>query len=676
MLRRRLSAATTFVVLTLVYFVAGKLGLKLAFLQASASPVWPPAGIALGALLVFGYRTWPAIFVGAFLVNVTTAGNVTTSLVIAAGNTLEAICGAWLVNRFASGIRVFDRSRDVFKFAFAAAASTVISPTVGVTGLMLAGFVDWTRYGAVWVTWWLGDATGDLIFAPVVILWAIGPPPRWNRNKAFEVGLLLLLLVALGEAIFGGWFPINAKNYPIAFICGPIVIWMAFRMSQRETATGIFIVSAIAIWGTLQNFGPFVMETQNQSLLILQIATAVLTLTAMALAAGMAERRRAEAALERQKSLVESANRTKDNFLAMLSHELRTPLTPVVLALETLQARWPDEEANSALEMIRRNVDVESHLIDDLLDITRISKGKLELSMKTLDAHAEVNQAVAMCRAEAEAKKIQVEIDFRAANHHVAADEARFQQIIWNLLKNAIKFSREKDKVTISSRNESPDQLTISVQDHGIGIAPDVIHRIFDPFEQGERSSKQRFGGLGLGLAISKSLAQAHGASLVAKSDGPNCGATFSLTTRTVPSAPGGPELSETKLRISEGVFRILLVDDHADTCAILEKLLTGHGHRVTAAHDMSSALGCAEGERFDLVISDVGLPDGSGMELMTHLKATSRIPGIAMSGFGTSADIERSLGAGFSEHLVKPITMERLESAIEAVMRSKRSKK
>ena len=670
MLRRRLSAVTTFVVLTLVYFVAGKLGLKLAFLQASASPVWPPAGIALGALLVFGYRTWPAIFVGAFLVNVTTAGNVTTSLVIAAGNTLEAICGAWLVNRFASGIRVFDRSRDVFKFAFAAAASTVISPTVGVTGLMLAGFVDWTRYGAVWVTWWLGDATGDLIFAPVVILWAIGPPPRWNRNKAFEVGLLLLLLVALGEAIFGGWFPINAKNYPIAFICGPIVIWMAFRMSQRETATGIFIVSAIAIWGTLQNFGPFVMETQNQSLLILQIATAVLTLTAMALAAGVAERRRAEAALERQKSLVESANRTKDNFLAMLSHELRTPLTPVVLALETLQARWPDEEANSALEMIRRNVDVESHLIDDLLDITRISKGKLELSLRTLDAHAQVDQAVAMCRVEAEAKKIRVEIGLRAKDHHVVADEARFQQIIWNLLKNAIKFSREKGKVTISSTNELPDQLTISVQDHGIGIAPDVIDRIFDPFEQGERSLKQRFGGLGLGLAISKSLAQAHGASLVVKSDGANRGATFSLTTRTVLAAPGGAELSETKLRVSEGAFRILLVDDHADTCAILEKLLTGHGHKVTAARDMRSALDCTEGERFDLVISDVGLPDGSGMELMARLKTTSRIPGIAMSGFGTSADIERSLAAGFSEHLVKPVTMERLESAIEAVTR------
>src|SRR5438552_17793618 len=357
MLRRRFSAVTTFVVLTIVYFVAGKLGLKLAFLQASASPVWPPAGIALGALLVFGYRTWPAIFVGAFLVNVTTAGNVATSLAIGGGNTLEAICGAWLVNRFASGIRVFDRSRDVFKFAFAAAASTVISPTVGVTGLMLAGFVDWTRYGAVWVTWWLGDATGDLIFAPVVILWAIGPPPRWSSKKALEVGLLLLLLVALGEAVFGGWFRVNATNYPIAFICGPVVIWMAFRLSQRETATGIFIVSAIAIWGTLRNFGPFVMETQNQSLLILQSFTAVLTITAMALAAGMAVRRDAADTLENQKSLVESANRTKDKFLAMLSHELRTPLTPVVLALETLQKQWPqDEEARSTLEMIRRNI--------------------------------------------------------------------------------------------------------------------------------------------------------------------------------------------------------------------------------------------------------------------------------------------------------------------------------
>ena len=183
----------------------------------------------------------------------------------------------------------------------------------------------------------------------------------------------------------------------------------------------------------------------------------------------------------------------------------------MVLALETLQTQWPqNEEARSTLEMIRRNIAVESHLIDDLLDLTRISKGKLELSLVTLDAHVQVCNVVEMCRAEAEAKKIRLQVNLPATDHHIAADEARFQQIIWNLLKNAFKFSGQAGKVMISSTNESPQQLTISVQDEGIGIAPDVIGRIFDPFEQGERSLKQRFGGLGLGLAICKSLTQAH----------------------------------------------------------------------------------------------------------------------------------------------------------------------
>jgi PAS domain S-box-containing protein len=283
--------------LTLVYFIAGKFGLMLASLHASASPVWPPAGIALAALLVLGYRAWPAIFVGAFLVNVTTAGNFATSLAVASGNTLEAMCGAWLVNRFAGGTTVFDRPQGVFKFALAAVVSTIISPAFGVTSLALAGFADWTNYGAIWLTWWLGDTTSDLLIAPLIILWSIASKRRWNRREAVEVGILLLLLFVLSEAVFGGWLAISARNYPIAFICGAIVIWTAFRFTQRETATGIFILSAIAIWGTLHGFGPFAAETENQSLLALQYWTAVVTLTAMALSAGMAERGRAEQAL-------------------------------------------------------------------------------------------------------------------------------------------------------------------------------------------------------------------------------------------------------------------------------------------------------------------------------------------------------------------------------------------
>ena len=295
--------------LTLVYFIAGKFGLMLASLHASASPVWPPAGIALAALLVLGYRAWPAIFVGAFLVNVTTAGNVATSLAVASGNTLEAVCGAWLVNRFAGGTTVFDRPQGVFKFALAAVVSTIISPAFGVTSLALAGFADWTNYGAIWLTWWLGDTTGDLLIAPLIILWSIASKRRWNRREAVEVGILLLLLFVLSEAVFCGWLTISARNYPIAFISGPIVIWTAFRFTQRETATGIFILSAIAIWGTMHGFGPFVGETENQSLLALQSWTAVLTITAMALSAGMAERGRAEEALrESEASMNLAAN--------------------------------------------------------------------------------------------------------------------------------------------------------------------------------------------------------------------------------------------------------------------------------------------------------------------------------------------------------------------------------
>ncbi len=276
----------------------------LASLHPSASPVWPAAGVALAALLVLGYRVWPAIFIGAFLVNVTNTGNAATSLAIASGNTLEAVCGAWIVNRFAGGTTVFDRPQGVFKFALAAAVSAIISPVFGVTSLALAGSADWANYGSIWLTWWLGDTTGDLLIAPSVILWSVTSKRRWNRREAAEVGILLLLLFILSEVVFGGWLPISARNYPIAFIYGPIVIWTAFRFTQRETATGIFIVSTIAILGTLHGFGPFVRGTENQSLLALQSWTAVLTITAMALSAGMAERGRAGEALRESEARI------------------------------------------------------------------------------------------------------------------------------------------------------------------------------------------------------------------------------------------------------------------------------------------------------------------------------------------------------------------------------------
>ena len=664
---RRFSGVPLVGILAVVYFIAGKLGLMLASLHASASPVLPSAGIALAAILLLGYRVWPAIFIGAFLVNVTTAGNVATSFAIATGNTLEALAGAWLVNRFAGGKNVFDRPQGVFKFAVVAAISTIISPVFGVTSLALAGFADWTNYGAIWLTWWLGDATGDLVFAPLVILWSVASKRSWNKKETAEVGVLLLLLVVLSLVVFGGLFEISSRNYPIVFICGPIVIWTAFRFTQRETATGIFILSAVAVWGTLRGFGPFVRETENQSLLTLQLWIAVLTITAMALSAGMAERRRMEEELQQQKSVVEAANRTKDHFLAMLSHELRTPLTPVISALESLETEpTQTEDTKSALAMIRRNIGLETQLIDDLLDFTRIARDKMQLRFVPVDAHHAISNVVEICRAEAKSKTLHVHLNLRANSHHVAADAAKFQQIVWNLLKNAIKFTPKDGEITISSSNPSPEILAVSVRDTGLGIEPEVIQRIFDPFEQGDRSFESRFGGLGLGLAISKSLAQAHGGTLTAQSKGRDRGSTFILSMQTLSPAEVATVPAEASNEASQQGLKILLVDDHHDTCAALEKLLVRRGHLVAATHNVRSAMEAAVHNKFDLLISDIALPDGTGMDLMIQLRAISKIPGIAISGFGNNGDIERSLQAGFSEHLIKPIKLERLEAAME----------
>lgn len=662
---RRFPTLPAAAVLALVYFVAGKLSLKLAFVHASASPVWPPTGIALAALLLLGYRVSPAIFIGAFLINAMTVGNIATSLVIATGNTLEALCGAWLVNRFAGGLHAFDRPQNVFKFAGAALLCTIVRASFGLTSLAVGGFADWANYGTIWMTWWLGDFAGALVVAPLIILWSTASPRRWIGHDAVEVGVLLFLLFALTETVFGGWISVSAPNYPISFICGPIVIWTAFRFTQRETATGIFLLSAIAIGGTLRGFGPFIMSTENQSLITLQAWTAVLTITAMALSSAMAEHRRAQAALEEQKSAVEAANRTKDNFLAMLSHELRTPLTPVLAALDTIE-REPSssQDAKSALAMARRNVELESQLIDDLLDLTRVAKNKLQLKFGQLDAHQIIANVTEICRAEADARQLHLHLHLRAGARFVSADPAKLQQIIWNLLKNAIKFTPRDGDVTISSTNPEPQLLAISVCDTGIGIEPEIMERIFNPFEQGERSFQRRYGGLGLGLAISKSLAQAHGGTLTAKSEGRGRGSTFVLTLGT--SSP--PKRAATTSPEPTGTrpLRILLVEDHQDTCTALEKLLIRRGHLVAATHNMRSALETAARNQFDLLISDIALPDGTGAELMNYLHALSGIRGIAISGFGMNGDIERSLEAGFAEHLVKPIKTEKLEAAIE----------
>jgi diguanylate cyclase (GGDEF)-like protein len=276
-----------------VYFIAGKLGLRLAFEHPSATPVWPPTGIALVAFLLLGYEIAPAIFLGAFLVNLTTEGTTLTSLGIALGNTLEGVVGAYLVTRFARGRAALERAPDILRFTLLAAlGSTIVSPTLGLTSLALSGFAPWANYWSIWPTWWLGDVGGDLIVAPLLLLWIAQPRVRWNRLQALEAAALGLGLLLASYLVFTG--PVPSET-----LCVALFIWAAYRFGQREVATAIAIVSGFAIWATLNGLGPFARESPNASLVLLAAFMGTASVTGLVLAAVVTEHRNAEEQLGR-----------------------------------------------------------------------------------------------------------------------------------------------------------------------------------------------------------------------------------------------------------------------------------------------------------------------------------------------------------------------------------------
>ncbi|MFL6567615.1 MAG: ATP-binding protein [Chthoniobacterales bacterium] len=371
------------------------------------------------------------------------------------------------------------------------------------------------------------------------------------------------------------------------------------------------------------------------------------------------------------------ANAAKDQFLALLSHELRNPLSPVIAMVGELEASASDKpDVRRALEVIRRNVELEARLIDDLLDVTRIAKGKLQLSFEAVSVHEILQRAFEICRGDILEKNLGIEFRLRAEQVHVEADPARLQQVFWNLIKNSVKFTPPQGRIIIETFNPSPEQIEIRTTDTGIGIEREKLAKVFNAFEQGQSSITRRFGGLGLGLAISKAMVSAHGGTIAVHSEGKDRGATFIVTLNTVPApavAPErqkGPEVSEdAKAKVKESAPRLLVVDDHHDTCLGMKMMLERRGYRVTVAHSADEAVARAGEAEFDLLVSDIGLPDRSGYELMEQLHAQKRMRGIALSGFGMENDVNRARQAGFAEHLTKPINFERLEEVIHSLL-------
>ena len=528
---RRLPLPALLALLAVVYFAAGKLGLSLALVHPSATPIWAPTGIAIASLLLFGIRVWPAFFLGAFLVNVTTAGSIATSLGIAAGNTLEGVVGAYLVNRFANGTRVFDRAQDIFKFTvLAGMLATAVSATFGVTSLALGGVAPWANYGPIWATWWLGDAGGCLIVTPLLILWSRGPWPRWTRAQVLEAAAMLLSLMAVGQIVFGTLLP-EEMRFPLKFLCIPPLLWAAFRFDPRVAATAILALTVLSVWGALG--GGASQAGVNESLVLLHVFLGVTAVTTLALAALVAEQRRREAALRAASEQLREAMTELEAFSHSISHDLRSPIGAVLnyaAIIEQDRGEGLDEESLRLLRRIRASGEAAVHLLDQLLRFIWVEREEEE--RQNVDMTALAREAFAEL---AEGSEGSLDVELQVSELPAArGSPALLLRVFRNLFSNSVKYTRgrERRRIEVSGSNGGPEN-TYVVSDNGIGFDPRLGETLYRPFRRlGAANASE---GSGLGLAIVAKIVRRHGGRVWAESDG-SSGARFCFT---LPSGNG-----------------------------------------------------------------------------------------------------------------------------------------
>ena len=834
-----------------IYFGAAKLGLSLAFANVSVSPVWPPTGVAIAALLCFGYRATPGVFIGALVGNyLLTDVPLIPSTSIAIGNALEAVTAVYLLREFTESRNPFYRAFDVLKFVvFAAVISTTIAATVGNLTLCISGHERWQDFSHLWLTWWSGDAVGALMATPLILSWIERPIERWRAMRWLEFVMLMVLMTLLSFTIYTDLLHQAAGIRPWGHITIPLLVWAAFRFGPRGVSTSLVPMAAISIWGTVHGYGPFAGDPRNEGLLFLQAYVADISITSLALAAIVTERKiagrhlagslsvtrilaeapalndaiplivhricrtfewrlggmwrldegtnvlrcfkvwpshpsteeferitkevtfargvglpgriwanlrpawiqdvtadpnfpRADAAaaaglhaafgfpimsgerflgvmeffsheirepdsallatfsgigsqigqfLERKtgedereallaseqfaRNEAEKANRLKDEFLATLSHELRTPLTAMLGWLTMLRGGKLDGETSShALQTVERNARAQAQLIEDLVDVSRIVGGKLQLEVQPVDLIDLITRSVDIVRPAANARGVILEVIADSEIGPVAGDPSRLQQIIWNLLSNAVKFTPRDGHVYITLRSLG-SLAEIEIRDTGVGISAEFLPSVFERFRQAESPATRSHRGLGLGLAIVRHLTELHGGTVRAASDGDGKGATFTIR---IPLATDHHALKSAGSERPEPLsspeplkgLRVLLVEDEKDARELLALTLRVSGANVEAVESVQEALTTLQTSRPDVLLSDIGLPYESGYDLIRQIRAMSsdlsRLPAVALTAFATERDRELALSAGFQTHLTKPIEPAALVEAIE----------
>jgi signal transduction histidine kinase len=663
----------------IVYCAIARLGLELAVVARQVSIIWPATGFALALLVLRGRQLWPAILLGAFAANVLNETSVLASMGIAAGNTLEAVTGATLLRRvgFQPSMR---RLHDVASlFLLAACASTILSATIGVMTLCLTGTTSWHDFKSLWSTWWIGDAIGNLVTAPFVLVWADQARNRWRLQRLAEGMLLLLSMGLLSVAVFvdhGSEF-----SYPVHYLIFPAVIWAALRLGQHATATLVFGALAVTIVATIAGRGPFATTNIGASLLQVALFMAVVAVTGLFLGAATAERNRAERRrsedyarlrsseerLARQAEELAAADRRKDEFLAVLGHELRNPLAPLQNGLQLLALGGNDQAlVIHARQLMERQLRHLVRLVDDLLDVARIRSGKIVLELERVEIAPMITSAVELARPLIDSRGHDLQVALPPETLWTDADKIRLPQLLANLLNNAAKYTDEGGSITLSvARLES--QIRISVRDTGIGMDSKSLADVFELFTQAAGATHAVQGGLGVGLSLARSIAELHGGVLTAHSEGLGRGSQFVLqlpvasapeVRSAVPSSSAEPAMRQ----------RILVVDDNVDAAESLGTMLSYSGHDVRVAHGGVEALNTAREFSPNVMILDLGMPEMDGYAVARAVRsdpkfATTRL--IALSGYGQAEDRRRTADVGFDEHLVKPVEHDVLNAAL-----------
>jgi signal transduction histidine kinase/DNA-binding NarL/FixJ family response regulator len=601
------------------------------------------------------------------------------SAVIATGSTAQALTGGYLIERWIVGPDPFDRVANLVRFLGGVVAACLVACTVGVTSLALIGIMPWRDYPFSWWIWWTGDAVGVVSLTPLFLTWRRPIRIAWSALRIAEAATLFALLAAVSFAIFGGASVVRDIATPLPYLTLPFLVWGTFRFGRHGATLAVFVLSGIAIWGTIQGQGPFARDSLAGSLVSAQLFLGVVTIMTLAMVAVTTDRERAMEALRRAKAAADAANQAKGEFLAKVGHEIRTPICGILGMTELALTTSRDAQQRQYLQMAKASSDGLLVLMNDLLDYSRLETGRIELERVAFHwrAHLEDLLAPAALRAANKGVKLTFQPD-RALPEVLVGDPGRIGQILMNLVDNAVKFTERGEvriRVDSQSNGSSTAILHFAVHDTGIGIAPEEQAPIFAPFVQANGTASHKYGGAGLGLSIASELVQLLGGRIWLESE-LGRGSTFHFTAAV--EIPAAEEIAAEEGALAEpgsiptfgGPLRILLAEDNDINQILISHVLRRAGHEVTAVSNGREALEALTRSTYELVLMDVQMPEMNGYEATAAIRERERssgghIPIIAMTAFASRGDRERCLQAGMNGHVGKPLRVHDLWQAL-----------